>query len=266
MIFDIRNERYTFKHAIDLYPKVNSDHELEHFHTSYEFLYFIHGSAKLAIQHHTFKVKPTNLLIIKPGEFHYMVVNPDVTYERIVIRFYDTELPDYYKSALKNLGTVYDLQNSLLLSTFSQIDRLYDPSSSENSMFILKNLLNIIIALICNRSLQMITATQMDEDVRSIVSFIDEHLTSINCIEDISKELHMSSASIQQKIRCQLHTSAMAYVRTQKCMLAQSLMQQGVSPTSVYLRCGFSDYSTFYRTYRKIFKLSPSEYMNQKKL
>ena len=260
MIFDARNERYTFKHAIIYNPKGNSEQELEHFHTSYEFLYFIHGSANLVIQHHTFKVKPSNLLIIKPGEFHYMVVNPRIAYERIVMRFYKLDLPDFYRSALKSLGTVYNLQDSLLPATLAQIDHLYDASSPDNSMFILKNLLNIIIALLCSKGPQKIPAAQMDEDVRSIVSFIDAHLTSINCVEDISQNLHMSSSSIQQKIRCQLHTSVMAYVRTQKCMLAQNLLQQGVPPTSVYTQCGFTDYSTFYRTYKKVFRISPSEH------
>ena len=258
MIFDLRNSSYTFKHAIDLQPKADSDQELEHFHTSYEFLYFIHGDAELTIQHHTFKVKPSNLLVIKPGEFHYTDANPGVMYERFVIRFNDTQLPDYYKSALKSLGTVYNLQDTALPSFFVQMDKLYDRSSFDNSIFILVNLLNIIIALICNENLQKISAEQRDEEIRAIVSYINSHLVTITCIDDISQGLHMSNTSLQQKMQYQLHTPVMSYVRTQKCMLAHDLMQQGVPPTSVYLQCGFNDYSTFYRAYKKIFKISPS--------
>lgn len=259
MIFDLRNSSYTFKHAVDLQPKADSDQELEHFHTSYEFLYFIHGDAELVIQHHTFKVKPSNLLVIKPGEFHYIDANPSVMYERFVIRFDDSHLPDHYKAALKKLGTVYNLQDTALPACFGQMDKLYDKSSFDNSIFILVSLLNIMIALICNENLQRISSEQKDEDIRSIVSFINQNLVSITCIQDISNGLHMSGTSLQQKMQYQLHTSVMSYVRTQKCMLAHDLMQQGVPPTSVYLRCGFSDYSTFYRAYKKIFKISPSD-------
>ena len=258
MTFDLRNNSYTFKHAVDLHPKADSDQELEHFHTSYEFLYFIQGDAELVIQHHTFKVRPSNLLVIKPGEFHYMDVNPAAMYERIVIRFHDSHLPDHYKAALKKLGTVYNLQDTMLPSLFGQMDKLYDKSSFENSIFILSNLLNIVISLICNENLRKISAEQKDEEIRSIVSFINSNLVSITCIDDISAGLHMSNTSLQQKMQYQLHTSVMAYVRTQKCILAHDLMQQGVPPTSVYLQCGFSDYSTFYRAYKKIFKMSPS--------
>lgn len=263
MTFDLRNSRYTFKHAIDSQPKANSDQEPEHFHTSYEFLYFIQGSARLVIQHHTFQIRPSNLLIIKPGEFHSVIADPHVKYERIVIRFYDSTLPEYYQNALKQLGTVYDLKHTELPGLFSQIDQLYDSFSTENSMFILENLLNIIIALICNVNLHKISAEQKDEEIRSIVSFINTHLTAIDCIDDISRELHMSSTSLQQKMQAQLHTSVMSYVRTQKCMRAHSLMQQGVPPTSVYLQCGFHDYSTFYRAYKKVFKAPPSDFPNQ---
>lgn len=259
MIFDLRNNSYIFKHAIDLHPKDNSDQELEHFHTSYEFLYFIHGDAELMIQHRTYKVRPSNLLIIKPGEYHYIEANPAAEYERIVIRFPDSQLPDHYKTSLKKLGTVYNLQNTPIPFFFMQMNKLYDKNSFDNNIFILVNLLNIIIALICNENLQKISAEQKDEELNSIVSFISDHLISINSIDDISTGLHMSNTSLQQKMNYQIHTSVMSYVRTQKCMLAHDLMQQGVPPTSVYLQCGFHDYSTFYRTYKKIYNVSPSD-------
>lgn len=45
----------------------------------------------------------------------------------------------------------------------------------------------------------------------------------------------------------------MSYVRTQKCILAQELLTRGEPATSCYLDCGFNDYSSFYRSYLKVF-------------
>ncbi len=39
---------------------------------------------------------------------------------------------------------------------------------------------------------------------------------------------------------------------------AKELIDSGQPPTSVYEQSGFSDYTTFYRAYKKQFKVSPS--------
>ena len=42
-------------------------------------------------------------------------------------------------------------------------------------------------------------------------------------------------------------------------MLAKKYLKKGHHPTSVYLECGFNDYSTFYRAYKARFGASPTK-------
>ena len=42
-------------------------------------------------------------------------------------------------------------------------------------------------------------------------------------------------------------------------MNARQLILSGAAPTKVFAQCGFSDYSAFYRAYRKEFGISPAE-------
>ena len=52
----------------------------------------------------------------------------------------------------------------------------------------------------------------------------------------------------------------MSFVRIRKCIMANSLMEKGEKPTKIYSQCGFKDYTTFYRTYKKLYQKEPSKY------
>lgn len=55
-------------------------------------------------------------------------------------------------------------------------------------------------------------------------------------------------------------TSVYRYIIQKRLMLARQLMSEGVSPTAAYHRCGFADYSGFYRAFKSEYHLSPKEY------
>ncbi len=48
------------------------------------------------------------------------------------------------------------------------------------------------------------------------------------------------------------------YITLKRLMMARELLAAGEQPTGVYLKCGFKDYSTFYRAYKKRFSESPA--------
>ncbi|MBE7034478.1 MAG: helix-turn-helix domain-containing protein, partial [Ruminococcaceae bacterium] len=49
------------------------------------------------------------------------------------------------------------------------------------------------------------------------------------------------------------------YINTKRLILAQKKIRQGEKPTQIYPKCGFSEYSTFWREYKNYFGYSPSE-------
>ena len=51
MEFDVRDERFTFKHEITSQPELTSNRFPDHYHSVYELLYCIRGDADFMIQH-----------------------------------------------------------------------------------------------------------------------------------------------------------------------------------------------------------------------
>ena len=56
---------------------------------------------------------------------------------------------------------------------------------------------------------------------------------------------------------------AVSYTHLKRLSMAKYKIYHGTQPSKVYSECGFSDYSTFYRAFKKEYNLSPKEFANQ---
>ena len=48
------------------------------------------------------------------------------------------------------------------------------------------------------------------------------------------------------------------YILSKRMLKAQKMIHRGEKPTAVYIKCGFDDYATFFRNYKKYFGYPPS--------
>lgn len=259
MEYDFRSGSYTFKHIIDAVPTPSNEKFQEHFHTTYELLYFIDGHADFMIQHKLYKLKPHSLLVIKPGELHNLVIKADRRYERIVVQFDGAQIPVFLREKIDLLEKVYALKNTFLSDELFHLDRHYENIDLDMRMYTFLGALQIILTYLCSGNSPSLRPDYANEEIASIMAYIDEHLTSIHTIDEVCRALHLSPSTLKRMFYDYCHTSVMSYIRTQKCMRAHNLLNNGLSPSQVCEACGFSDYSTFYRAYLSIFGYSPSK-------
>lgn len=250
--------QYVFRHAYDDAPVPGSGELGWHYHNCYELLYFLRGDADYQIQHNHYTLRPHSLLVIKPGEYHTMRVNSGRQLERIVVRFRDDNRPPEIQATLRSMGSFYSIPGTRLSEEILQVDKYCKDIQQGVSRDILISQLQIILSYLCNSDDLQQPADSVDCGAELIISFISNNLSSIHCLDDICKNVHMSRSTVQKLISDYLQTPIMSYVRTQKCVLARNLLQQGHSATEVCMQCGFQNYSTFYRAYRQEFGIPPS--------
>ena len=89
-----------------------------------------------------------------------------------------------------------------------------------------------------------------------LISALNKALTDIKA-EDIANALFFSKSYIMHLLKSKLHIGVMQYVRNKKILLAHQKIKNGEKPTEVYLKCGFSNYPSFYRAYTAYFGNSP---------
>lgn len=260
MVFDIRDGNLTYKHIVDERPLAERENFREHFHTDYELLYFLHGDAEFIIEQNSYRLRPHSLLVIKPGEHHNLVVKSDNKYyERMVLRFNSADVPESVDRLLQGLASVYDIAGTRLSELFFQLDTHCEQIEGPLITELLKSARMEILIYLCCRRNTVQKAEFVNEYIGQIIAFIDRNLVAIRSLDNIAASLHLSRSTINRLFYAQVNVPVMSYVRTKKCMLAHSMLLSGLSPTIVSERCGFNDYSSFYRAYLKVFRHAPSE-------
>lgn len=258
MEFDIRSHGYTFKHSFSPKPDLSAERFKEHYHTTYEFLFFVQGDADFMVKHTHYKIRPGSLLIVKPGEYHNIVFNSTEPYDRYVIRFAPQDLSPIVRKHLGKVEAVYYIEGTPLLQEFRHMDELVASIHREVCLCACIGSINIIISHLISSQNLIQKADYINEESRKIVEYIDSHLADIHSAQDIADALHMSKSSIYKVFTEQFHTSLMYYVRIQKCVAAKSLLEDGIPAIDVSNQLGFNNYSSFYRNYVQIFHEPPS--------
>ena len=258
MGFSLREGQNVFKHSIDEIPDLNDPDYLPHTHTlHYELFYFINGDAHYNIDGTSYEMRNGTLLLIKPGVVHNIVLTSNKPYERIVIRFKDSDIPEVLSKSLKETENIYFVRNSELSKEILRLDAHFSNINNDWIMFTLQNSLQIILSYVVNYR-QEDTITYQSEDVQHIINYIEDHLTEIKDIDMICHDLNMSKSALCKKFTENVGVPVMSFVRLRKVMMANNLLQEGRKPTEVYQECGFNDYTTFYRSYKKYFQEEPA--------
>ena len=76
-------------------------------------------------------------------------------------------------------------------------------------------------------------------------------------MDKICAEHYVSTSQLCRRFKKATGSTVGNYITTKRLLLAQKLLSVGEKPVAVYKRCGFNNYSTFYRAYVRYFGHSP---------
>lgn len=240
--------------------KTNPGNYVIHMHAEYELIYLLRSNAQFAVEEQVYNLAPHSLMLIKPGEHHQLRLDNLENYERVIINFSAAAVPPGIRALLEKREHVYNIEGTYLAQLFARLDDHYRAAEGELRNELMKASLTQILVYLCNCEKKVSAQETLDETLEQVLAFIAAHLTEIRTIEDITGPMGMSKSHLCKLFSANMHVSVMAYVRTKKCMLARSLIQRGEKPTTVYAKCGFNSYSSFFRAYLRLNDESPAEF------
>ena len=97
------------------------------------------------------------------------------------------------------------------------------------------------------------------------MAYIDENIYNKITLDDIAKSCNLSPIYISQIFKQTTQTPIISYIRAKKIALARHEMLSGAKPYEIYYKYGFEDYSSFYRAFKNIYHISPSDVDKEKK-
>lgn len=257
--------------------KKNMEFEF-HYHDFNKIIIFISGMVTYLIEGKAYKLKPWDLLFVSGNDVHKPIISPDEPYERIVIWINTKFLEMHNHDSNSNLLTCFQLSSKQKINLL----RL-DPESIKSIKYtlyqledaikgvdfgssILKNALFLQLMVYLNRLYLGRDISNGEKDVEydarivSILDYINENLSEDLSIDNISSKFYMNKYYLMHKFKSQTGYTMHNYIQQKRLILASSLIKKGNLITDVYMECGFGDYSSFVRAFKKHFHLSPKKY------
>lgn len=256
-MYNIDFNEFKFSHKIDEQPEMLSGF-LYHNHLNFEILLFIEGEVEYIIENRKYILKPFDVLFIKPGEHHFLKFLSKKRYERMVIRFPDYFIPKIIETSLKNKPALYNIKDSRLFEHFHRFDDYAACFSGEKLNILFMSSLNQLLISLNEFSANIEQPTVMDETIEQILFYINDHISSPISINEICSAYYISKTKLYRMFYENMNLPIAQYIKNKKILLAYNLIKNGKKPTQVAEDLGFSEYSTFYRTYLRIVGSPPS--------
>lgn len=233
-----------------------------HTHDDYELIFYKRGDITYMVDGRCYSLKRNDLVITRPSDIHLISCESTCDYERYCILFSASMLPSGVIDKIpRTLDVINFDRNPSVSDLFDKMDLYSDRLESETLREVLAHL---IAEVMVNVMLEATSAdeygySQANEIIADATAYIDEHLLTLNGIEDICSELYITKSHLHHLFIKHLKISPKKYITAKRLALAQRQIAEGGKPTEVYLKCGFSDYSAFYRSYVAYFGHRPSE-------
>ena len=94
----------------------------------------------------------------------------------------------------------------------------------------------------------------------ALLGYVERHLQEKISISSAARYLLVSESTVTHLCSKQLGVSFYQYVIRQRLVVAKQWIQEGIPLGQIWEQAGFSDYSTFYRAFRKEYGISPREF------
>ena len=218
------------------------------------------GNVKYTVQSETRKLSPGNIILIQPGKVHFCDIKDNQNYERYVLKFQSSLLPDYLKNALLKIPSFFNKTKKFSFIFEKIDDYLLNYQGEELYTLLVCELLRLCIFL---KNEKTDVLNQKNEFLDQVIEYIDEHIYEDINTKKLSEVFYYSPSYIDYEFKNEMKMSVTKYVKKKKIYLANQLVIDGMKVNEAAEKVGFKDYSTFYRSYIKVMGNKPSESKNK---
>ncbi len=235
-----------------------------HSHAYFEVCCIHAGQAVYHIEGSEYFLQPGDIVVIRPGEAHYIQVIGGAPLERSLLSFgqsfFKTVDPERElaapffdrESGHQNLYRSADFPDLRLRQHFIRMEQKVSRFHLISQLFLLLQDLNLAFPRLPNHEQRRETMEA------SIIRLIDDNYHLELSLQELSDRFFISRAQLCRRFQKATGVSIGRYVTIKRLNAARQLLLQGRKASDVSTMCGFKDYSTFYRAYTRHFGCSPT--------
>lgn len=245
----------SFSHATDDRPDQTSFPP--HIHNDYELYVFIEGNAGYTVENAVYALRPYDMLLIPPAQFHCLNLLSPKPYRRMVFNFTESAVlpavrPLLTRHRFFRLGRDSEIVHIL----YKLCDNCAVREEADNRALLPAVLSEILLD---TKYLSPEQSAVRAGPAGAIADYINEHIREPLSVRRIADALYLSPSYVSHVFSAQYRMGVMQFVRRKKVFAAEQLIVEGAKPIEAAYACGFGDYATFYRAYRQLLNRAPSD-------
>lgn len=247
-----------------------------HTHNYYEFYFFLNGSVSIWIEDTAYPLKTGDMILIPPHVHHHPdILDPTIPYQRFIFWIsedYCNDLmaisPDYvylmqHAKITHEYIYHYDVIgfNTLQAKIFQLIEELHFDRYGRDVKISLcvKDLIFHLNRTIYERE-HPNTPREEQSLYQNLITYIEGHLEDELTLERLAHEFYVSKYYIAHIFKANFGLSIHQYILKKRLAMCRDAILSHTEISEAFLLCGFKDYSSFYRAFKKEYGMSPREY------
>lgn len=232
-----------------------------HSHKEFELIYIVSGNVNRVIEGRKYCLTSGDMVLIRPTLYHFGEMGDCAKYERYNLLIDLDQLPLESLSLLpENVEVINLSDNPIARDLFQKMDYYHQSAPEDVCCRVCSLLLN---ELFYNLSLQPHpipeNVTIISPMISQALQYISRNLFTLTGVQEVADALFVSESYLFRLFRKYLHQSPKKYIMDKRLFIAQQYISMGQKPSDICKKCGFHDYSAFYRNYTAFFGCTPSQ-------
>ncbi len=260
-MFVYRDDTIYLHHTLTIDPATDDLSFKSHSHNMVEVYYFLRGNARFVVEGNIFSLERGNILVMASGQTHHLLLDPSVVYERMALlidtaaapREFDIISEQIYEGA--NLFTLEKREQIWFEESFATISK----SPDDMQKHLVFSFASMMFALLSTKLTHASESHIHDDMIKKTINYINKNLFNELSLDIIANALYCSRVTLNRKFREIMGCTVWEYVIRRRIYSARQQLFLSGNVTDAYEKSGFNDYSSFFRAYKKLVGLSPSE-------
>lgn len=272
--------QYMLSESFEVYEKcgIPSGAMEMHFHNFYEIMYIAEGEFAILLNNTTYRLKSGDFLLIDQNQLHhYQYVEKRHDNCRRVLMWASRSFLDQLSGPDTDLTSCFGLptpawhfprhhREQLASYLTSLLYLAADEKMPRGEVRLLQqsyvSLFFVALNQLC-RHAEFSFATEntySNPMILTLTEFINEHIAETITLDMLAEQAHLSKYHFVRIFKELTGMTVHDFVNHKRIIRACEMIWEGQPLGDLCQRCGFSDYSSFFRNFKAIYGISPREF------
>lgn len=260
---------YSYRTGIPEAPVIG-----RHMHIYYEFLQLLDGKAMCNVEGREYELSAGDMIITIPYEYHFMKIQENSNYNRQFLQIRSDFVEELRPNILSVLNSKRLECNNRIPSEIFEKYRLgeifsgiaeYTETPGETTDFMVRlyacQLVIKLTEILKNEFL--INDNNSNKHISSIYKYIEGRFTGEINMRELAEAVHLEKSYISRLFKRKTGITVTEYINMRRSILAKNMLLSGGNPNEIYWQCGFREYTTFYRAFKKNVGMSPNAFRKE---